>query len=104
MIDIDGTLIDVHSEKELATLNYKRGFGFHPLVAISMPPAKPWPACCVGEGRGSATVEDHICVLDAALARLPLDPVTCALSPTCSLPRRGNGHGKTALGSMGLAP
>jgi len=33
VIDIDGTLIDAHSEKQDATPTYKRGFGFYPIVA-----------------------------------------------------------------------
>ena len=33
VIDIDGTLLDAHSEKEEAAPTYKRGFGFYPLVA-----------------------------------------------------------------------
>src|SRR5215212_8647081 len=32
VIDIDATLIDVHSEKEGAAGTFKRGFGFHPLL------------------------------------------------------------------------
>ena len=33
MIDIDATLITAHSEKQGAAGTYKRGFGFHPLLA-----------------------------------------------------------------------
>ena len=33
VIDIDATLITAHSEKEGAAGTYKRGFGFHPLLA-----------------------------------------------------------------------
>ena len=32
-IDIDATLVGSHSEKEHARPTYKRGFGFHPLMA-----------------------------------------------------------------------
>ena len=34
IIDLDATLIGSHSEKELASPNYKRGFGFHPMMAF----------------------------------------------------------------------
>ncbi len=34
VIDIDGTLVTAHSEKEGAAPTYKRGFGFHPLVSF----------------------------------------------------------------------
>jgi hypothetical protein len=33
VIDIDATLIGSHSDKEHAAPTYKRGFGFHPLLA-----------------------------------------------------------------------
>ncbi len=33
VIDIDGTLLDAHSEKQDATPTYKRGFGFYPIVS-----------------------------------------------------------------------
>jgi hypothetical protein len=32
-IDVDATLIAVHSEKEQAASNYKHGYVFHPLRA-----------------------------------------------------------------------
>src|SRR5206468_3928301 len=34
VIDFDGTLITSHSDKEGAAPTYKRGFGFHPLLAF----------------------------------------------------------------------
>lgn len=33
VIDLDATLVGAHSEKEGAAPTYKRGFGFHPLMA-----------------------------------------------------------------------
>ena len=35
VVDIDATLITAHSEKEDAAPTYKRGFGFHPLLAYA---------------------------------------------------------------------
>jgi Transposase DDE domain group 1 len=35
IVDIDATLINAHSEKQDAAPNYKRGFGFHPLLAYA---------------------------------------------------------------------
>ena len=35
VLDIDATLVTAHSEKEGATANYKRGFGFHPLLCFA---------------------------------------------------------------------
>ena len=34
VVDLDATLIGAHSEKEHATPNFKRGFGFHPMLAF----------------------------------------------------------------------
>lgn len=34
VIDIDGTLVTAHSDKEGAAPTYKRGFGFYPLLAF----------------------------------------------------------------------
>ena len=34
VVDLDATLVGAHSEKEGATPNFKRGFGFHPLLAF----------------------------------------------------------------------
>ena len=35
ILDIDATLTRVHSEKEDAAGNYKRGFGFHPVACFA---------------------------------------------------------------------
>jgi hypothetical protein len=44
ILDIDATLTPVHSEKEDAKGNYKRGFGFHPVRVVSLTaPARPSP-------------------------------------------------------------
>jgi len=48
IVDIDATLVASHSEKELAAPNYKRGFGFHPILAFA----------------------DHVAVTALALAQL----------------------------------
>lgn len=50
VIDLDATLVTAHSEKQDAAPTYKRGFGFHPLLAfIDHGPGgtgKPPPHCC----------------------------------------------------------
>ena len=35
VIDLDATLLTAHSEKEQAAATFKRGFGFHPLIAFA---------------------------------------------------------------------
>jgi len=73
-LDIDASLIEIHSEnKEETGPNYKGGFGFHPLLCF---------ADCTGEAlsgllrpgnAGANTVSDHIVVLDDAIAQLPAE-------------------------------
>ena len=75
IVDLDATLIGAHSEKEGATPNFKRGFGFHPMLAFvdHGPGGTGEPlAAMLRPGRANAnTAADQIAVLDAALAALP---------------------------------
>ena len=72
VIDIDATLVNVHSEKEGAAPTFKKGFGYHPLTA--------WFDHGTGQGggesaaimlrpgnAGSNTAADHIEVISRAL-------------------------------------
>ena len=43
----------------------------------STPPANPWPPACDRATPAPGNAEDHVIVLDAALAQLPIDPTTC---------------------------
>ena len=74
-IDLDATLVTAHSEKENAAPTFKRGFGFHPLLAFAdHGPGGTGEALAVLLRGGKATANnaaDHITVLDAALAQLP---------------------------------
>ena len=75
VVDLDATLISAHSEKEGATPNFKRGFGFHPMLAFVDHGAGGTGEPLAGmlrPGRANAnTAADQITVLDAALAQLP---------------------------------
>jgi hypothetical protein len=75
IIDLDATLVTAHSEKELAAPTFKRGFGFHPLLAFcDHGPAGTGETLAGMLRTGSAganTAADHIAVLDEALAQLP---------------------------------
>ena len=75
VVDLDATLVGAHSEKEGATPNFKRGFGFHPLLAFvdygAGGTGEPL-AAMLRPGRANASdAADQIAVLDAALAQLP---------------------------------
>lgn len=75
VLDLDATLIGAHSDKERATANFKRGFGFHPMLAFVDHGAAGSGEPLAGLLRpGKATANDaadQIAVLDAALAQLP---------------------------------
>ena len=75
VVDLDATLVGAHSEKEGATANFKRGFGFHPMLAFVDHGAGGTGEPLVGmlrPGRANANdAADQIAVLDAALAQLP---------------------------------
>jgi Transposase DDE domain group 1 len=75
IVDLDATLITAHSDKENATPNFKRGFGFHPMMAFvdheTGGTGEPL-AAMLRPGRANASdAADQIAVLDTALAQLP---------------------------------
>lgn len=71
VLDFDATLLTAHSEKELASGNYKHGFGFHPLLCY-LDNTDEALAGLLRPGNAAAhTPADHITVLDAALAQIP---------------------------------
>lgn len=73
VIDIDGVLIDT-SEKERTAPNYKHRWGYYPLVASLDATGEALAVLLRPGNAGSGTATDHIEVLDASLAQLPLDP------------------------------
>ena len=76
VVDLDGTLVGSHSDKEQAAPTYKGGFGFHPLMAYLDGTGEPLAGLLRPGNAGSGTAADHITVLDAALFQLPVDPKT----------------------------
>jgi Transposase DDE domain group 1 len=75
VVDLDGTLVTAHSDKEQAAPTFKRTFGFHPLLAfVDHPDAGTGEALAGMLRPGNANANDaghQIAVLDAALAQLP---------------------------------
>ena len=71
VIDIDGTLVDAHSDKQDATPTYKRGFGFYPILAYLDATGEALAGLLRPGRAGSNNAADHLAVLDAALAQLP---------------------------------
>jgi hypothetical protein len=78
IIDLDATLLDAHSEKERAAPTFKRGFGFHPLLAFidhgSDGTGEPAAALLRAGNAGANTAADHKKVLHDAIAQLPWQP------------------------------
>jgi hypothetical protein len=83
VVDLDATLIGAHSEKEGATANFKRGFGFHPMLAFvdhgEGGTGEPLAAMLRPGKAGANDAADQIAVLDAALAQLPAEHRTGVL-------------------------
>ncbi|MDO3648955.1 IS1380 family transposase [Nocardia mangyaensis] len=78
VIDLDATLLTAHSDKQHAAPTYKRGFGFHPLLAFfdHGPAGTGEPAAMLLRpgNAGANTAADHKTVLAAALNQLPFGP------------------------------
>ena len=71
IIDVDATLIGAHSEKEGATGTFKRGFGFHPLLAYLDGSREALAAVLRPGNAGANTAADHLRVIELALKQLP---------------------------------
>lgn len=73
VIDLDATLVTAHSEKEQARATFKKGFGFHPLLAFAdhgNEGSGEMLACLIRPGNaGSNTAADHATVIREALAQ-----------------------------------
>lgn len=79
VIDIDATLVNAHSDKQDAAPTWKRGFGFHPLLAYLDATGEALAGVLRPGNAGSGTATDHVTVLADALAQLPLDPAETEL-------------------------
>jgi hypothetical protein len=72
VLDIDATLVEVHSEnKEGTAPTYKRGFGFHPMLCFADATGEALASRLRPGNAGANTVADHLGVLDDAIAQLP---------------------------------
>lgn len=74
-VDLDASLVTAHSEKELARPTYKRGFGFHPLLAFvdhgAVGTGEPITVMLRTGKAGANTADDHIKVTADALTQTP---------------------------------
>jgi hypothetical protein len=72
VIDLDGTLVDAHSDKQDAAPTYKHGFGFYPIVAYLDETGEALAGLLRPGRAGSNNAADHLETLDRALAQLPV--------------------------------
>jgi hypothetical protein len=71
VLDMDGTLITAHSDKDGAVPAWKKGYGFHPLAAWCMNTRECLDMLLRSGNAGSNTFADHKEVLDRALKQVP---------------------------------
>ncbi|TML36951.1 MAG: hypothetical protein E6G27_18390 [Actinobacteria bacterium] len=72
VLDIDSTLCEIHSEnKENTAPTYKGGFGFHPMLCFADATGEALSGLLRPGNAGANDAEDHLAVLDAAIAALP---------------------------------
>ena len=72
-LDFDATLLTAYSEKQDAAPTYKKGFGFHPLGVWCDTTAEPLAAMLRPGNAGSNDADDHLELLDQAIAALPAE-------------------------------
>jgi len=71
-LDFDASLVNVHSDKEMAGPTYKRGFGYHPLLVFLDQTNEALAGKLRSGSAGANTAADHVELLDAAIAQLPV--------------------------------
>ncbi len=75
ILDLDGTLVTAHSDKEGAAGTYKGGFGFHPLLCYEATSEEALAGLLRPGNAGFNTACEHIELLERALAQLPAEVV-----------------------------
>ena len=72
VLDIDASLVEIHSEnKEGAAPHYKGGYGFHPMLCFADATGEALAGVLRPGNAGANTVADHVTVLDDAIRQLP---------------------------------
>jgi Transposase DDE domain group 1 len=71
IVDVDATLITAHSEKQGAAGTFKRGFGFHPLLAYLDQTREALAGVLRPGNAGANTAADHIEIIELVLDQFP---------------------------------
>jgi hypothetical protein len=74
-IDLDATLLTSHSDKEGAAGNFKRGFGFHPMLAYGDQTSEALAGELRAGNAGANTAADQIAVAEQAVQQIPVEHV-----------------------------
>jgi hypothetical protein len=74
-IDLDATLLTAHSDKEGAEPTWKRGYGFHPMLAYCDQTGEALAGELRPGNAGANTASDQIAVAEAALEQIPAEHV-----------------------------
>ena len=74
-IDLDGTLIGAHSEKEGAAGTFNGGFGFHPMLACGDETGEALAGELRPGNAGANTAADQIQVAEQALEQIPVEQI-----------------------------
>jgi len=74
IMDFDATLVDAHSEKNGAGPTYKGGYGFSPLACFLDATNEALAVLLRPGNRAPGNADDHIEVLEQALAQMPVKP------------------------------
>lgn len=73
IVDFDATLVTTKADKGDAAPTYKHTYGHHPLLAMCAETSETFAAMLRPGNAGSNTAADHVVVLGAAVAQLPVD-------------------------------
>lgn len=71
VIDIDATIVRTRADKQDAAPTYKRTYGHHPLLAMAGDCGEVLAGMLRPGNAGANTAEDHVVLLDQAIAALP---------------------------------
>ncbi len=71
-LDIDASIVEIHSEnKEGAAPHFRGGFGFYPMFCFAEASGEALSARLRPGNASANTVADHVAVLDGAIEQLP---------------------------------
>ena len=74
-IDLDATLLAAHSDKEGAEPTWKRGYGFHPMLAYGDQTGEALAGELRPGNAGAGTAADQIAVAEQAIAQIPAEHI-----------------------------